>query len=72
MLQARRLWIQFLIRSTDFSIDLILPATQWPWDQLSFEKKWPPGIFLGVKGDWRIRLLPQCIKEIEGGFAENS
>jgi hypothetical protein len=29
MLQARRSWVQFLIRSLDFSVDIILPATLW-------------------------------------------
>jgi hypothetical protein len=33
MLQARRSWVQFPM-SLDFSMDLILPATLWPRDQL--------------------------------------
>jgi hypothetical protein len=45
MLQARRLWVWFSMRSLDFSIDLILPATLLPW-----------GIFMEVKGGWCIRL----------------
>jgi hypothetical protein len=35
MLQAGRSRIQFTIRSLDFSIDLILPATMWLWGRLS-------------------------------------
>jgi hypothetical protein len=29
MLQAGRSWVQFLIKSLDFSVDLILPAALW-------------------------------------------
>jgi hypothetical protein len=35
---------------------LILPATLWSWCRLSLQQKWEPGIFLGVKGNWHIRL----------------
>jgi hypothetical protein len=35
MLQAGRLWVQFPMRPLDFTIDLMLSATLWPWGQLS-------------------------------------
>jgi hypothetical protein len=38
---SSRLW--FPIRSLNFSIGLILPATLWPWCHLSLWQKWVPG-----------------------------
>jgi len=47
VLQARS-WIQFLMVSLEFFLDIILPATLWRWGWLSLYKKWVPGIFPGV------------------------
>jgi hypothetical protein len=35
VLQARRSWVQFSIRSLDFLVDLILPDALWTWGRLS-------------------------------------
>jgi hypothetical protein len=68
MLQAGRSRDRILMRSLDFSIDLILPAALLPWGWLSLQQKWVPGIFLGegVKGGWRVRLttLPPSMSQL--------
>jgi hypothetical protein len=56
MLQAGRSHVWFPMRTLDFPVDLILPGALWPWGWLSLQQKWVPGIFLGLKGNWCIRL----------------
>jgi hypothetical protein len=68
MLQAGRLQVQFLMRSVDFSIDLILPAALWPRGQLNLQQKWVPGIFLRVNGGWCMGLTatPPSVSRLSG------
>jgi hypothetical protein len=54
LLQAGRTQVWFPMRPVDSSTDLIFPADLWPWGRLSLQQKWVPGIFLRVKGGWRV------------------
>jgi hypothetical protein len=66
ILQAARSQVWFPMRSLDSSIDLILPAALWPWDQLSLLNNWVPGMFLGVNDNWHMRLTtsPQSVSRL--------
>jgi hypothetical protein len=49
-LQVGRSRVRFPMLSMDFLIYIILQAALWPWDRLSLEQKWVPGILPGGKG----------------------
>ena len=48
-LQAGRSRVRFPMVSLEFFIDIALLAALWPWDWLSLQQKWVPGIFPGGK-----------------------
>jgi hypothetical protein len=68
MLQTGRSRVWFLMRSLEFSIDLTLPAALCPWGRFNLKQKWVPGILLGVKGGWRLRLTtwPPSVSRLSG------
>jgi hypothetical protein len=48
----------------DFSIELALPAKLCLWGGLSLQQKCVPGIFLGEKGGWCVRLITSHFNRI--------
>jgi hypothetical protein len=66
MLQVENPWVPFPISSLDFSIDLIIPAAQWPCGRLSLWQKGVPEIFLKVKCYHLVRLacLPPSVSRL--------
>jgi hypothetical protein len=58
VLQVGRSRVRFSKRPLEFSVNLILPATLWPWDRLRLKQEMStrnlPG---GLKGGRRVRLI---------------
>ena len=62
-LQARRLQVRFAMVSSEFFIDIFLPAALWPWVRLGLWQKWVPGMFPAGKCGWCVGLTilpPSC------------
>jgi hypothetical protein len=56
MLQAGRARDRFPMRSLNFLIDLILPATLWPWFDSASNRNEYQAFTWGLKGGWCVRL----------------
>jgi hypothetical protein len=56
MLQAGKLWVPFLMRSLDSSIDLTLPAILWPWGLTQPLTEKSTRNLPGIRGDQHVRL----------------
>jgi len=59
-LEAGMSWVQFLMVSIEFFIDIILPAALWRWCRLSSQHKWLARIFPEV-----VTLSPSCADCLE-------
>ena len=54
VLQIGRSLVRSHLGSLEFFIDI--KFFRWPWGWLSLKQKWVPGVFLGGKGGWCVRL----------------
>ena len=64
-LQTGRSRIRFAMVSLEFFIDIILPVALWPWNQLSLQQKWVPGLFPGRPVRRLTSLPPYCADFLE-------